>query len=420
MAQAFSNIPSPKWNWTAKLIVGLSLVGIFAWLILRFQQFIGPLILAFILTYLSYPVARAIHRYLKLSWRLSVTLFYLLLIVLVLGILTLGGLALLDQGQSLFLIVQQFVTVTVPDYINFLSTQVIVIGRYQLDLTKLVDPQAINQQILATVQPLLGQVGGLLTKVAASAATFFYWVSFIVLIAYFMTAESGGSFAKSINVEIPGYATDLRILVWRLNQIWNTFLRGQFILFTLAVIVYSIVLTILGVKYSIGLAVLAGFGRFLPYVGPFIAWTTLGLVAFFQGSTIFGLSTLMYVIVIIGAAVVVDSIFDNIVGPKFLGSSLKVHPAAVLVTALIAANVIGFVGVIVAAPVLASLQLIGRYLLRKMFDMDPWSDQEVISADTPRVGWRATARQAVGRLYGIYRTRINRAGAPPAQEEPPK
>jgi predicted PurR-regulated permease PerM len=166
--------------------------------------------------------------------------------------------------------------------------------------------------------------------------------------------------------------------------------------------------------------VLAGFGRFLPYVGPFIAWTTLGLVAFFQGSTIFGLSTLMYVIVIIGAAVVVDSIFDNIVGPKFLGSSLKVHPAAVLVTALIAANVIGFVGVIVAAPVLASLQLIGRYLLRKMFDMDPWSDQDVISADTPRVGWRATARQAFVRLYGIYRTRTTRAVAPPAQEEPPK
>ncbi|HEY3343651.1 MAG TPA: AI-2E family transporter [Anaerolineaceae bacterium] len=420
MAQEF-NTPSPKWNWTAKLIVGLTFVGIIAWLILRFQQFIGPMILAFILTYLSYPVARAIRHYLKLSWRLSVTLFYLLLVVIVLGLLTLGGLALLEQGQSLFQIVQQFITVTIPEYVNYLGTQVIMIGRYQIDLTKMVDPTAINQQILATVQPLLGQVGTLLTKVATSAVTFFSWVGFIVLIAYFLTAESGGNFGQTVNnVEIPGYANDLRILVRRLNQIWSAFLRGQFVLFALTVAIFSVLMTALGVHYSVSLAVLSGFGRFLPYIGPFIAWTTLGLVAYFQGSTIFGLSTLAYVIVVIGSAVVVDSAFDNFISPKFMGSSLKVHPAAVLVTALVAANFIGFVGVLVAAPALASLQLIGKYLLRKMFDLDPWSEREVNTANAQNPGIRAMLFQLWNRLYCAVRGRFAPGHDAPAREIRPK
>jgi predicted PurR-regulated permease PerM len=418
MAQSF-NTPSPKWNWTAKLIVGVSLVIVFAWLLLRFKEFIGPLILAFMLTYLSYPVAQTIRRYLKFSWRWSVTLLYLLLIVIILGLLTLGGLAVVQQSQSLYQIVSTFITVTIPNYVNYLSTQVIVIGKYQIDF-RLIDPNAINQQILSTVQPLLGQVGGLLTKVASGAATFFYWFFFILLIAYFSTAESGGSFARYFRVEIPGYANDLRILIRRLNQIWGMFLRGQFILFSMAVAVYTVVLTVLGVHYSVGLALLAGFGRFLPYVGPFIAWTTLGLVGLFQGATIFGLTPVWYVVVIIVTAMLVDSAFDNFVGPKFMGSSLKVHPAAVLVTALVAANLFGFVGLLVAAPLLASVQLIAKYLIRKMFDMDPWTDEEVESAEQERQGYGAQISQIWSRLYRLIKARWNRTEKEPVQETPQK
>jgi hypothetical protein len=129
----------------------------------------------------------------------------------------------------------------------------------------------------------------------------------------------------------------------------------------------------LGLRFSLGIAILAGFGRFLPYIGPFIAYLTMGLVAYFQGHSLFGLTPLVYVIVTIGISMLIDSSFDNFISPKFMSSNLKVHPAAVLVTALISANVIGFIGVVVAAPVLASIQLFARYTIRKMFDLDPWT-----------------------------------------------
>jgi predicted PurR-regulated permease PerM len=362
---------SPKWNWTTKLILGIGIMAVFAWLILRLRDFMGPMIIAFILIFLSYPVAGSIKKLLHIPWRVAVTIWYLLLVVIILGLLTWGGLAIIEQSQSLFNLVQQAATVTIPDYINHLSTQVFTFGRYQIDMSK--DLKSITDQALATIQPLLGQVGNLLTRVAGSAATFLGWLSFIMLVSYFITSESGGSIGNNLKIDIPGYAADIRRLYSKLERIWSTFLRGQFILFLLTVAAFFVVLSIYGVHYALGLALISGLGRFLPYIGPLVAWLTLGLVAFFQGYTIFGLTPLGYVILVVLTAVLIDSAFDNIISPTFLGSTLKVHPAAVLVTALIAANVIGLIGVLVAAPVLATITVLGRYMLRKMFDMDPWA-----------------------------------------------
>jgi hypothetical protein len=78
---------------------------------------------------------------------------------------------------------------------------------------------------------------------------------------------------------------------------------------------------------------------------------------------------------------------------------LGVHPAALLIAAIISANLIGFIGLILAAPVMATLQLIGRYVTRKMLDLDPWpaTDRMVGPVDLPwarsmrrmRAWWRA-------------------------------
>ena len=89
-----------------------------------------------------------------------------------------------------------------------------------------------------------------------------------------------------------------------------------------------------------------------------------------------GLVPWQYALVVIIFVVIVDQIFDNLVSPRVLGQTLGVHPAAVLVAAIIAANLLGLIGVVLAAPVLASLMLIGRYTLRKMLDLDPWPETE--------------------------------------------
>jgi predicted PurR-regulated permease PerM len=127
------------------------------------------------------------------------------------------------------------------------------------------------------------------------------------------------------------------------------------------------------VKYALGLALLAGLAKFVPYIGPLIAWTTFGLVAIFQGSTAFGLGIWPYMLLVVISALVIDNFFDNFVTTRMMASALKLHPAAVLVGALVGVNLLGLVGVVLAAPVLATLKLFFDYMTNKMFDRDPWA-----------------------------------------------
>jgi predicted PurR-regulated permease PerM len=311
-----------------------------------------------------------------LSWAIAVNLIYLIFVVILLALLTWGGVGLIGQVQNLITAVQNYAN-QLPIFIDSLSHQIYVVGPFKFDFST-IDWQAIGQQILSYIEPALGRVGGLVGTLASGAASTLGWMAFVVIVSYFFLLESGGFRARIIQVDIPGYSEDIRRLSQKLGQIWNAFLRGQIIIFFSKVLTYTVFMSILGVHYAFGVALIAGFASFLPYIGPAINWIVLGLVTYFQGNYPFGLSPFAYTIVAIVTALVIDQIFDNLISPRIMANTLKVHPGFVLIAAIIAANLIGLLGLIVAAPLLATLRLIGRYTLRKLVDKDPWPPEEDI------------------------------------------
>ncbi len=373
---------SPRWGAITKLVVTMTAVVILGALVVRFHTIIGPILMAFILAYLLHPIAARMSRKPPLSWSTAVNLIYLVFILILLGLLTWGGFGLVGQIQNLITAIQNYAN-QLPAFIESLSHNVYTLGRFKLDFST-IDWQTIGQQILSYVEPALGKVGGLVGTLAGSAASTLAWTAFVVVVSYFFLLESGGLRNRIIKVDIPGYTEDIRRLSQKLGRIWNAFLRGQIIIFFSKVIAYVIVMGSLGVHYAIGIAFIAGFASFLPYVGPAINWIVLGLVTYFQGSNMFGLSPLAYTILAIVVGLLIDQVFDNLVAPRVMAQTLKVHPAFVLIAAIIAANLIGILGVVVAAPLLATLQLVGRYTMRKLFDRDPWPPEEDV-LPPPRV-----------------------------------
>jgi len=367
---------SPRWGATAKLVVTLTLVVILGALVVRFKFIIGPVLMAFVLAYLLLPIPSLISKRSPLSWAVAVNCIYLVFVLVLLALLTWGGVGLVGQVTNLIASVQNYAN-QLPIFIESLSHKVYEIGPFKFDFST-IDWQTIGQQILSYVEPALGKVGGLVGTLASSAASTLGWMAFVVIVSYFFLLESGGFRARIIQVDIPGYTEDIRHLSHKLGHIWNAFLRGQIIIFISKVITYTVLMSILGVHYAFGVALIAGLASFLPYIGPAINWIVIGLVTFFQGSTLFSLSPLAYTITAIIVALVIDQVFDNLVSPRIMANTLKVHPAFVLIAAIIAANLIGLLGIIVAAPLLATLQLIGRYTMRKLLDKDPWPPEEEI------------------------------------------
>ena len=385
-----NNSSSPHWSSTVKIVVGLAFVAFVAWLLISFSSILGPLLLTFILAYLIYPLAEGLHLKVKLPWRLAVTLVYLIVIVIVIGLLTWGGLALLQQVQNLVYFLQNVIN-GIPSFINQLIANPIRIGIFKIDLTHL-DLVSLSNQLLGIVQTLLTRVGSLAGTLAASAATTIGWLVFIGIVSYFILTETQGKPEQMINIHIPGYDQDLQRMKYELGRIWNAFLRNQLIVFTMTVLFYTAFLGFMGVKYYFGLALIGGFARFVPYVGPIIAWLSYGLVAYFQGSTIFGLSSIVYAILIVGIAYLVDNTIDSFITPRLMANTLKVHPAAVLIAAIIGANLMGLIGVVLAAPVVATFKLLTDYTLRKLFDMDPWEELKSEQPETAPVPLKVRLR----------------------------
>jgi predicted PurR-regulated permease PerM len=363
---------SPKWNWTTKLIFGFALAAIAFLLLIQFQNFLGPIITAFVLAYLIHPIAQFSQKKLRIPWRLSVTLIFIILVLVLLGLLTWGGFALADQIQNLIRFINNNID-ELPALIDEITTRTYQIGPFTFSPTGVVWDQ-ITTQIVSAIQPILGRLGSFVGSFAAGAASTISWIVLIVLIAYFLLAESEGISHTILNIDIEGYSKDLEHMNDELSRIWNAFMRGEILIVLISLVMYTATLGILGVQFFFGLAAIAAIGQLIPYVGAWITWISFGLVALFQNQTPFDLPNGIYMIIVLAVSMVVNNIIDNIVRTKVMSNSLKVHPALVLVGALVGLNLLGFIGIVIAAPIMASFSLLLSYVIKKLNDQDPWEN----------------------------------------------
>ena len=389
--------PSPPWGSSTKVIIGLTLIALVAMMLWRFSNLVTPLMMVAIFVYLLHPAVSFVRRVLHLPWGAAVTIIYLFIILIILGLLTIGGVGLVQQIQSLIASVQDIIA-NLPAYVDTLTSTVYrPFDLFTIDLTRL-DLDMVGSELISYVQPVLGRTGTLVGTLATRAAESIGWAVFILTVSFFVLLESSGMRRDIIKVEIPGYQEDINRITHELALIWNAFLRGQFIIFFLALVVYSILLPIFGVRYALGIALMAALAKFLPYVGPAITWTVLGLVSFFQAERPLGLEPFTYTLLVLGIILLIDQIIDSLIAPRIMANALKVHPAAVLVAIIMGASLFGLLGVVIAAPLLASFILLARYALRKMFDLDPWEGKRLYPGSASYAGLLGRVRRFLRRI----------------------
>ncbi len=391
---------SPEWSSTTKLVIGLTLVALLAALLVRFRFIVGPLILAFVLAYLLNPLVTRFSKTLHLAWGATVNIVFLILVIILAALVFLLGLVVVQQIQSLYAVLVTFI-LDLPEIVENLSQETIEFGSFTFSLNQY-NLGTVVDQLVPNLQAPISRIGSIITSLASGTLGTLGWVLFTLVVAYFLLAEANAVSGALLPIEIPRYQDDITKMGKELRKIWNSFLRGQLILIAIVIVTYSILLLILGVRYSLGLALLAGLARFVPYLGPLTAWVTTYLVAFFQDTNYFGLEQWFYALMVIGICFLVDQIFDQLISPRLMGDTLGVHPAALLVVAIMAANLLGVVGLVLAAPVLATLQLFGRYATRKMLDMEPFPPP---IAHPPRA---ETHRRRIKTIWRYLRSKLQR------------
>jgi hypothetical protein len=192
--------------------------------------------------------------------------------------------------------------------------------------------------------------------------------------AFYMVKDADRLVEQFDSLAPPGYREDLVRLRLRITDVWNAFLRGQLLLSLAMAVLTTVVCYAIGLPYAWIMGLLAGLMEFIPSVGPFIAAAPAVLVALILGSSIIPLGNFWFAVVVVGAYILIQQIEGNILIPRIMGRTLNLHPLLVFIGIIVGGSLAGILGMLLAAPVVATLRVLGRYVFCRLYDRDPFAE----------------------------------------------
>jgi len=137
-----------------------------------------------------------------------------------------------------------------------------------------------------------------------------------------------------------------------LNQMLAHFIRAQLTLAALTLVMYSAVLAMMRVPYSMVLGTIGGLLEFIPVVGPLVA-----AVAILSVALLTGYSHWLALLIFIGLWRLIQ---DYVTSPRIMGQSMELHPLAAIFGVMAGGEVAGILGIFLSIPVMASLRIVLR------------------------------------------------------------
>jgi len=142
------------------------------------------------------------------------------------------------------------------------------------------------------------------------------------------------------------------------RQAWSTltsYIRGQTVVALFDAVFITILLLVLGVPLALPLGVLVFFGAYIPLVGAVVSGALAVLVALVANGLVIAL-------VVLAGIIAVQQLEGNVFAPLVLGRMAKIHPLAVIVAITVGVLIAGILGGIVAVPIVAIANSVGKYL----------------------------------------------------------
>ncbi len=322
-----------------------------------------PFIIGLVLAYLLLPIVKRLDHWMP-RWA-SITTVYLVGLILFELVLVFVVPPAANQ-------IQQFIG-NIPEWFeqgnSFVNTQIENFNR-----TASEEVQAQVQEQVGNVQATLQRnateyaqnVGTfILNSIVGIFATITFLLGFLVIPFFlFYVLNDSNKLPGAINTLLhPRIRSDF----WNIWQIvdgtMGRYIRGQLVLGLIigaASFIGLTVLNLLGfeVRYTVLLAIVAGIGELIPVIGPVLSAIPAIIVAFGGGT--------QSVIGVIILYVLIQQLENQILVPRIVGNTLRLH-AAILMALLVLAGAVGGLGlVILSAPLAAIGRDVFVYLHRRL------------------------------------------------------
>jgi len=137
----------------------------------------------------------------------------------------------------------------------------------------------------------------------------------------------------------------------------SSFVRGQLVIALILAAINAIGLMLLDVPFGLGIGLIAGLANMIPYMALVVGLAPALALAWAEHQEVI---RLLGVVAVFGGAQALEGMF---LSPRILGRSVNLHPVWVLLSIIAGGSFFGFVGMLAAVPVAASIQVFARHWL---------------------------------------------------------
>lgn len=325
-----------------------------------------PFILAMAVAYMLDPVADRLEA-MGLSRALATVVItaaaaFTFVLIALLVVPTLVGQAtdLIATAPQLFDDLQSFLTAKFPDILD--------------------EQSQIHQSLLQIGETIQSRGGELLSTAISSVMSIFnvMMVLFLVPVITFYLLMDWDRMVAQVDKLLPrDHAPVLRRLARQIDETLASFIRGQGTVCLILGVFYAAALMLVGLRFGLVTGAIAGALTFIPYVGALVGGVlSIGLALFqfwggsdvIDGETILVATDWLRIGLVIGIFALGQFFEGNILTPKLVGSSIGLHPVWLIFALTAFGTMFGFVGMLIAVPVAASIGVVARFAIEQYHD----------------------------------------------------
>ncbi|HZP80653.1 MAG TPA: AI-2E family transporter [Chthonomonadaceae bacterium] len=204
----------------------------------------------------------------------------------------------------------------------------------------------------AQISQAVGKAGTWLGSMAQGMASNLIWLVIIPIVAFYALKDFHILFARMLLLVPRENRSFVQRVVNEVSAIFVRYLRGLMVVCVLNALATTGALALFHVPNALALGAISGVLYMVPYLG---AALTIALIA---GVTLMS-GTVQSMLVIVAAMIVLHHvIFDQIITPRIVGQHVGLHPLLSIIALLIGGTLLGILGMILAVPFAATVQMI--------------------------------------------------------------
>jgi predicted PurR-regulated permease PerM len=340
----------------SRLWLVLALAAITAWLVYLLAPVITPFVISAGLAYLGDPLVDRLEKLKFFRWRINRAVAVIGVFILITAALVLVLLIFLpmlrDQVERL--------ADKAPEMFEWIVGTALPWLQAKLGLSVLApDAESITEALKAYWKEVSTALMSVIGTVSRGGQAVLHWLMNLVLIPVvtFYLLRDWDKLVDGVRTLIPRKAEPVVSTLCReIDEVLSAFIRGQLMVMFALGLIYAMGLWLLNLDLALIIGLTAGLLSIVPYLGTFVGVVLAVLAAVFQFQDV------LHPALVLAVFAVGQSLESMVLTPYLVGDRIGLHPVAVIFAVLAGGQLFGFLGILLALPVAAALNVLVNYL----------------------------------------------------------